>query len=60
MYNLKPCPFCGNDDIFISGSDEVGEDKHPYWYVCCFKCGCSVFGDADKEKAAEAWNRRTE
>ena len=58
MNKLKYCPFCGNKDVYMSGSDEIGEDNHSYWYVLCCKCGGSVFGDADKEKAAEAWNRR--
>ena len=57
MIELKPCPFCGGE-VYISGSDNV--NGHPYWYVICCACGASVYGNEDKEKAAEAWNRRAD
>lgn len=58
MAELKPCPFCGNTDIYLDGSDNLPPDDHPYWYVICSECGASVFGNVDPEVAAEAWNRR--
>ena len=57
MTELKPCPFCGGEATF-GGSEHVKPYDKPYWYVVCFNCGASVYGNEDKEKAVEAWNRR--
>ena len=54
---LKQCPFCGSK-VFLSGSDRVGKDQTPFWYVVCFECGSSAKGHRDKQTAEEQWNRR--
>lgn len=47
---LKPCPFCGNDDISL---DDDGN-----WFVYCMSFDCASIECVDKERAIEAWNRR--
>lgn len=57
MVELKPCPFCGGEIDHVSGGLDV-DDKGPYWYIYCGKCGGSQYGDHNKKKVIEAWNRR--
>ncbi len=35
---LKPCPFCGSNDIGLS----VKRSRYPFWYTAmyCKKCNC--------------------
>ena len=50
---LKPCPFCGSDDIrqeYGAGSKPPHNDP----YVLCVDCGCSIVG------MAGSWNRRAD
>lgn len=66
---LKPCPFCGGKEIRQAGYFEHDEFVH---FVFCNDCGARTkpafrsrgSGAAVRmffeEKAAEAWNRRTE
>jgi ribosomal protein L37AE/L43A len=51
MMKLKPCPFCGSEDI------EVTEGM-----VQCENCNASYFGQADNPLSAvlEGWNERTD
>lgn len=55
---LKPCPFCGSDDI---GSGEVlGEkgDKTRFVRTACLSCGAES-GDGDNDTKADIkWNTR--
>lgn len=61
---LKPCPFCGNEEISIS----VNTVKVTLW---CVRCGCRITRGGKKPYksigncrrfiqplAVEAWNRR--
>lgn len=53
MTDLKPCPFCGSDDI----RREYGVGSKPPYndpYVVCVDCGASVAGKAG------AWNTRAD
>ena len=49
---LKPCPFCGSDDL--------SEGPHSPYIICN---GCGAFGpgnsDVTHEEAIKAWNTRT-
>lgn len=61
-HELKPCPFCG-EKVFLYGFEDykdIDRKSTPYYYVKCGNCGATVWGDEDKEKAVEAWNRRTQ
>lgn len=49
--NLKPCPFCGSEDVEICNSGE-------YFYCHCWKCN-AMGPDADtRQWGLEAWNNR--
>lgn len=58
---LKPCPFCGGE-----GELNTADFNSCYSLVKCKQCGaeCGMVGISRKycsdEKAAEAWNRRTD
>lgn len=56
MDSLKPCPFCGKGEAYIT-HNYLGQT-----YVRCPNCGATLWGpdDADwKDKdAIKAWNRR--
>ena len=51
---LKPCPFCGSDDLEMEGSIMSS------YYVRCRKCGAGggvMFPD-NEENAVKMWNAR--
>ena len=50
---LKPCPFCGSDDVLFYG---LVHDC----MVICKNCTSQGPARADQEGAAEAWNRRAD
>ena len=58
---LKPCPFCGSDDVKALHYDVNGID---FWYIACH--GCRTVQDPlywnepgyDKATAIANWNRR--
>ena len=58
MYELKPCPFCGNVDDF-EGSPFPSRNRD-YWIVRCGvpSCNAQVLGGTPAA-AVVAWNRRT-
>ena len=51
---LKPCPFCGCDDIGIWENDEgyIG------YQVYCESCGSMADSYDTPKEAIKAWNRR--
>lgn len=53
---LKPCPFCGCEDLVISRVDA------PLIFVCCPRCDCRTpnFPTDERANAIAAWNRRYE
>lgn len=53
MSELKPCPFCGSDDLrymFYGGSTVIH----------CAGCGIDGPVGADDDEAVEKWNCRAE
>lgn len=50
---LKPCPFCGSDDISAF-------TLAPQSFVYCRICKAHIGPYLSHELAAVAWNRRTE
>lgn len=70
MSELKPCPFCGSEDIFQTYSQEYAFGlKHPKIFCNSCKAIFSVEDDSPytnceedyayrRVKTVEAWNRR--
>ena len=72
---LKPCPFCGGEDVFVHWKG--ARYGRVIYFVKCEKCGAqtrafSLYADIDELKnspeewnnsaafnATESWNRRT-
>ncbi|WP_299949109.1 Lar family restriction alleviation protein [uncultured Ruegeria sp.] len=61
---LKPCPFCGSDDVSDAGYIFSGDKENPTdtGYFCnCVKCGAKnggVMGFETKAEAVRRWNTR--
>lgn len=66
---LKPCPFCGFEDVCLDGDEWEhinGEDGYVECFVYCPRCGAHgphAFRydrglDMTQGVAMEAWNRR--
>ena len=54
---LKPCPFCGNEEIMYMQYQHVAGLR---WMVMCSKCVASIDpGYAqERHRVAQMWNRR--
>lgn len=60
MTDLKPCPFCGNTNLYIQMTKESGCDDQ-YQVICNFNwngCGASSGYWDTPQEAVDAWNRR--
>lgn len=66
MMELKPCPFCGGNDIdlsFVRGY-EKGDKTQPIIGAGCYSCGASgptvsiPAHNTGYEESAEKWNSR--
>ena len=53
---LKPCPFCGRDDSFITYHDPR-TILHPWYRIECDWCGCKGPG-SDRGDHVAQWNAR--
>jgi len=55
---LKPCPFCGGNDIVVC-EEQAQARSWPYWYVWCRDCDVHGPSRMDGEAGAVAdWNDR--
>lgn len=50
---LKPCPFCGSDDVVL-------DETYTSGYVRCRVCGAEGGLRDSHDEAAAAWNSRTD
>ena len=50
---LKPCPFCGSDDLHFS--DSRGGDEG---YITCWNCDARGPDSATEKRASSEWNNR--
>ena len=58
MSELKPCPFCGSDEVGCwMSSRQFPNGKNPH-HVQCDNCFASSDYYCTMEEAIEAWNRR--
>lgn len=55
---LKPCPFCGSENVFF---EQYEHAVGPRWRVICGGCCASIDpGYAqDPHQVTDLWNRRT-
>ncbi len=63
MSELKPCPFCGGEDIYkVNDGDrnaQVAIHKTTEWAVGCSLCRIpEALSYISEEQAIKAWNRR--
>ena len=57
MAELKPCPFCGREDIHVK---IVKHDGYDIANVFCINCGAQIRAFNSKEAAIKKWNRRAD
>lgn len=62
--NLKPCPFCGSEDIEIEKAEDGKYDYngnliHPCWIATCNNCEIETAYFGTKEEAVFFWNTRS-
>lgn len=53
MSELKPCHYCGSEDV-----DIVGVEYDRRFFCVCGKCGYKSHEEYNEAEAIEAWNRR--
>jgi Lar family restriction alleviation protein len=54
MSDLKPCPFCGGDNVSVEGAGSVFGG-----FICiCSSCGISSEQKENQEQAIATWNTR--
>ena len=51
---LKPCPFCGSQDVKTTFTEESGT-----WDTQCQGCGAMPYVRRQKDDVEALWNRRT-
>ena len=57
MEELKPCPFCGSEDVGVSYGRKAND--MPFPYIECMECAAMLAGEEDTELDARSmWNRR--
>lgn len=60
MDELKPCPFCGKNDLILHHDISVPSETHGMYSVHCNSCDASTKYCDDPMEACMAWNRRAE
>ena len=58
--DLKPCPFCGSEDLTMDYKDVSSHDIYTdfRYFVKCEVCGCRSKKCKSKDIATVRWNRR--
>ena len=52
---IKPCPFCGLDDVSMDSDSTLGEILH---WCCCSTCGCEGPVRSTRLRAVRVWQMR--
>lgn len=60
MSDLKPCPFCGGENVNYTPTDEQNYDDHLEGFIWCHGCNFTSDVFLDPEIAAAKWNRRAD
>lgn len=62
MKEIKPCPFCGNEEVIIVPTEvrNIDDTITMMGSVCCQKCEADGPLKVTEEYAIEAWNRAWE
>ena len=63
MTKLKPCPFCGSENIKLIKNPVYDANECTtlyYKFYKCRYCGAQGGGSYSERDAAEKWNRRAE
>ena len=53
MAELKPCPFCGKDRLYVH------QDSAEEFIILCLKCGTTGPISPTEQQAIDAWNKRS-
>lgn len=56
---LKPCPFCGGEEIYYRAYEHLAGKR---WKIICVTCMATIDPGTiqDRWRLKEMWNRRTE
>ena len=54
---LKPCPFCGNEDVGIAVGAYCNYENI-FFFAVCDNCGSMTKSFRNRDYAENAWNRR--
>ena len=58
---LKPCPYCGSEDIFVDDTNCEVDGNYEICFHCeCMNCGARSFDYESESDAIYAWNRQAE
>lgn len=58
MEKLKPCPFCGSNEVeFIEDEEQLIKNTIT-GYILCSNCYVTTDSFFNEERAIKAWNRR--
>lgn len=55
---LRPCPFCGMDDVTMDRTEYESEFGYAFYEVACGRCDIEGPGGFTEQEAADRWNRR--
>ena len=55
MSELKPCPFCGSNEVELFV--DVQADMN-FYREKCMDCGCTIYNKPDADSAELQWNSR--
>lgn len=58
MPELKPCPFCGSDNVTFTPDEEQPLERTTTGFIWCHGCGFSSDSFYSAKIAADKWNRR--
>ncbi|HGJ5858088.1 Lar family restriction alleviation protein [Arsenophonus nasoniae] len=60
MSELKNCPFCGSDNLYVDSEDSEFYDDDTLYRVECGSCDASTGWCSNSDEAIEMWNQRAD